>query len=62
MMINETSKSVIGPPTLDFEPKTSTSRIAAPASSVIVFTRLLSLEQSENNREDEIGCEAKEAS
>jgi hypothetical protein len=58
MATNETKRSVIGPPTLDFELKTSTSKIAATASSVIIFTRLLSLKQSEDNREDEIGSEA----
>jgi hypothetical protein len=36
------SRSVMGPPTLDLEPKASTSNIAITASSVIVFTRLLS--------------------
>jgi hypothetical protein len=62
MTRNETSGSIIGPATLDFEPKTSTSKIAATASSVIVFTRFLFLKQSENNREDEIGSDAEEAS
>jgi hypothetical protein len=36
-MRKDTSSSVIGPPTLDFGPNTSTSRLVMTASSGIVF-------------------------